>query len=45
MIFLSGPEQLYDEEEGKKDVEQFISELQEAMNDGTDYSAMLKMDG
>lgn len=40
--FFERARALYDEVEGKKDVEQFISELQEAMNDGTDYSAMLK---
>lgn len=43
--FFERARALYDEVEGKKNIEQFISELQEAMNDGTDYSAMLKMDG
>ena len=43
--FFERARALYDEVEGKKDVEQFISELQEAMNDGMDYSAMLKMNG
>jgi len=36
---------LYEEVEGKKDVEQFLTELQEAMAAGSDYSAMFKMDG
>lgn len=36
---------VYEEVEGKKDIEQFITELQEAMASGTDYSAMFKMDG
>ncbi len=36
---------LYDEVEGKKDVEQFITELQQAMEDGVDYSAMFKLQG
>lgn len=36
---------LYDNVNGKKDVEQFISELKQAMEDNTDYSAMFTMDG
>ena len=36
---------IYEEVEGKNDVEQFISELQKAMENGQDYSAMFKMDG
>ncbi len=36
---------LYDEVEGKQDVEQFISELQESMETKTDYSAMFTMEG
>lgn len=36
---------LYDEVNGKQNIEQFISELQTAMNDKKDYSAMFKMDG
>lgn len=37
--------ELYEKANGKSDVEQFISELQEAMNARTDYSAMVEMDG
>lgn len=36
---------LYEEVEGKENIEQFISELQEAMENGTDYSAMFKIGG
>jgi len=36
---------LYDEVEGKNDIEQFISELQAAMDKGEDYSAMFKIEG
>jgi len=36
---------LYDEVEGKKNVEHFISELQQAMESDEDYSAMFKMEG
>jgi len=36
---------LYEEVEGKKNVEQYISELQQAMDTKTDYSAMFKMNG
>lgn len=36
---------VYEEVEGKKDVEQYISELKVAMNEGKDYSAMFKMEG
>ncbi len=36
---------LYEEVEGKKNVEQYISELQQAMDTETDYSAMFKMGG
>ena len=36
---------LYEDVEGKKDVEQFIAELQEAMAAGEDFSAMFMMDG
>ena len=36
---------LYEEANGKKDVEQFISELQAAMAAKTDYAAMFKMEG
>ncbi len=43
--FFDRARALYDEVEGKKDVEQFITELQKAMETGTDYSAMFKMDG
>lgn len=35
---------LYDEVEGKQSIEQFISELQTAMADEKDYSAMFKRD-
>lgn len=35
----------YDEVEGKNDIEQFISELKDAMNSNTDYSAMFKTNG
>ncbi len=38
-------EALYEEVEGKKNTEQFVTELQEAMAAKTDYSAMFKMDG
>ncbi len=36
---------LYEEVEGKENIEQYISELQEAMETKTDYSAMFKMNG
>lgn len=36
---------LYQEVEGKKDVEQFITEMQEAMTANKDYSAMFTMKG
>lgn len=36
---------IYEEVEGKQDVEQFISELQTAMANKEDYSAMFKMNG
>ncbi len=36
---------IYESVEGKKDVEQFIAELQEAMANGEDYSAMFTMEG
>lgn len=36
---------LYEEVSGKDSVEQFITELQEAMESGKDYSAMFKMNG
>ena len=36
---------LYDEVNGKSSVDQFISELREAMENGTDYSALLKIGG
>lgn len=37
--------ELYEEVEGKDSVEQFITELQAAMAEGKDYSAMFKMEG
>jgi len=43
--FFERARAIYEEVEGKKDIEQFISELQEAMANGMDYSAMVKMDG
>lgn len=36
---------IYEEVIGKKDIEQFISELKEAMNKEKDYSAMFVMEG
>ncbi len=36
---------LYDEAAGKEDIGQFVAELKAAMEDGTDYSTMIKMDG
>lgn len=36
---------LYSEVLGKKDVEQFISELQQSMENNVDYSVMFKMNG
>jgi len=36
---------LYSDVIGKKNVEQFISELQESMEQGKDYSALFKMEG
>lgn len=36
---------LYDEVSGKDSVDQFLTELQASMENGTDYSAMFKMNG
>lgn len=43
--FFDRARALYTDVEGKKDVEQFITELQEAMVNKEDYSAMIKIDG
>ncbi|XCP85963.1 response regulator [Roseburia hominis] len=43
--FFERARALYDEVNGKSDIEQFITELQETMEAGRDYSAMLKVEG
>lgn len=43
--FFERARSLYEKVEGKDSVEQFITELQQAMENGTDYSAMFTMDG
>lgn len=43
--FFDRAKSLYEKVEGKDSVEQFVTELQQAMEDGTDYSAMFTMEG